>query len=713
MSGETRPGLWLFPGDSVTWRLPAGSGLSLEGGYLVPLPAEQKDEVLEVAVHPVADGPDSGSPAGAGLLRKFTLSPDPGRWQDWASRLPASSQETGLTVTFRSVGSTQNQIFLTEPSFTRARRSEPRVIVLFLIDTLRADRVSSYGYDRKTTPKIDQFFQDGVLASRCFANATWTLPSHASLFTSTSVSRHGVGRYNEYLSSAFATLAGVLSAGGFRTLAVTGGGYVDPQFGFARGFDRYIVTDRPVGEAVSESLRLLDQYRDQPVFLFFHTYQVHNYVPDRDAALELFSDLGQLGPEWTKSITNSIAFGHSAFVRNRYDAALRTVDDAFGKLVEGLGQRNLLDRSAIVVTSDHGEDLFERKGREGLSEGYWGHTTPFLFEESLRVPLLARVPWIRPTRREIAENTSLLDVAPTVLEVAGLPLPRQFEGHSVLGNGRKPSAEESIVSEAPPYDALAARRADFKLIRRTGFRQYSFTDGSPLDLLPAEQCFDLRLDPQELNPLPCDDTRAEALKEATDRYVASSFPESLVLRVPPRGSDGGRERVLVKARGNSRPPLVLTFGLRPEDRPVRRGAVTACNVRPGDRAIWFGFRPAERSGSLQLEMKGLESPLDGNGRRIESGAVRTWSDLLWRGTSLSPGVLVFSTPPTGPAAEFSQRELPGPLLARLRSLGYLSAGHQRSEVEDTPVGKDGKETGGSGLKSGQIRILSADIADHE
>src|SRR5262249_27528692 len=161
-------------------------------------------------------------------------------------------------------------------------RSEPRVIVLFLVDTLRADRVSSYGYVRKTTPRMDRFFQDGVRASRCFANATWTLPSHASLFTSTPVSRHGVGRYNEYLSSAFRPLAEALSAGGFRTLAVTGGGYVDPQFGFARGFDRYIVTDRSVGEAVGQSLRLLDQYRDQPVFLFLHTYQVHDYVSDRD-----------------------------------------------------------------------------------------------------------------------------------------------------------------------------------------------------------------------------------------------------------------------------------------------------------------------------------------------------------------------------------------------------------------------------------------------
>src|SRR5262249_25010284 len=239
------------------------------------------------------------------------------------------------------------------------------------------------------------YFRDGLRADACFPEGNWTLPSHASLLTSTTVSRHGVGRYNRSLPEDLETLASTLARGGFRTLAVTGGGYVDPSFGFARGFDGFAVEPGHADAAVARALAMIDEHAGEPVFLFLHTYQVHDYAPDRAAARRLFPELAALGPQWEEDVARARERltdpNFMGWMRARYDAALASVDDAFGKLLAGLERRDRLARTAVVFTSDHGEALCDREHRGVCLE--WGHGSPYLFEEELRVPLEVRVPW--------------------------------------------------------------------------------------------------------------------------------------------------------------------------------------------------------------------------------------------------------------------------------------------------------------------------------
>ena len=198
------------------------------------------------------------------------------------------------------------------------------------------------------------------------AAANWTLPSHASLFTSMPVARHDAGRYGTVLAESFDTLAETMAAAGYRTIAVTGGGLVDPAFGLAQGFDRYLRRGRRRPQAVRRSLELLREHRDEPVFLFFHTYQLHDYTTDEASARALFGDVSALGPDW-RSKYSELTRARGAdpefvdSIRHRYDAALRSVDGAFGRLLDGLQREERLSRTAILLTSDHGEALCERR----------------------------------------------------------------------------------------------------------------------------------------------------------------------------------------------------------------------------------------------------------------------------------------------------------------------------------------------------------------
>src|SRR5262249_44502322 len=151
--------------------------------------------------------------------------------------------------------------------------------------------------------------------------------------------------------------------------------------------------------------------------------QVHEYVGDEDPARELFGGVPALGPDWRAPMHEFLPAhmadpGFARWARHRYDAALRSVDGAFGRLLDGLQQDGRLSRTAILLTSDHGEAICDR-----LVYGVClsvGHGTPYLFEEELRVPFEVRVPWMPKAQGVIRGNASALDVAPTILDAAGV-----------------------------------------------------------------------------------------------------------------------------------------------------------------------------------------------------------------------------------------------------------------------------------------------------
>jgi arylsulfatase A-like enzyme len=696
VASETRPGVWLSPGDSVRWTLPAGAGRRLSGAY-ASLLAGDPPGGLRVRIRGAARParPD-----------RVALSVDPSRWHAFSVDLPKSDAPLELELAYENEGpeAGQRSVFLAEPSLTVPARNPPRTLVLLLVDTLRADRVGAYGYPLATTPRLDRFFRQGLRAEKCVAASNWTLPSHASLFASVPVARHDAGRYGNFLAEGFETVAERLSAAGYRTLAVTGGGLVDPVFGLAQGFDRYVTTREPFDRAVPRALELLREHEDEPVFLFLHTYQVHDYAADEASARELFGGVAALGPYWKAQFAETARLRGddpelAGWLRNRYDAALRSVDGAFGRLLDGLQRQERLSQTAILFTSDHGEALCDRYIGGGCLS--WGHGSPYLFDEELLVPLQIRIPWMPRARGVVRGNVSHLDVAPTLLAAAGLPAPASFEGLSLLASPAL--AGRPIVSEAPPLEALAARIDEHKLIRRTGAPQTSWFNGGAFLILSVQESFDLARDPAELVPLASASDWGARLLEEVDRYLASGFPDSLIVRLPAVPAEAGRP-IVVSARGREAAPALRSFGLASRGTFTQRGAVTEVRFPRPRAPVWLAFEPgAERA--LAVGVAGAGQAAAADGRPLERGSY-PWNDLGWTGREPLPRgttPAILTTPPSSrrPAAMLP---LPGDVVARLLSLGYLPFTSSPGSVAAASRG----ERPDASLAPGEVRIDRAD-----
>lgn len=665
--GDSRPAVEISPGTVASWTLPPGSVRHLHTAYL---PEEKNGKLAEgrlVAELTLANGRVSRRRERVGWAMGRAAG-----WQEWEFEIPASNHPAHLTVSFRpdAQPAPAPGVFLTPPTLSAAGRQRPRLFVLFVIDTLRKDRLSAYGYKLPTSPQIDRFFADGTIWNSCFANSTWTLPSHATIFTSTLPNRHGVGERIDCLPEGLPTLAEILSRRGYRTIAVTNGGYVDPSFGFGRGFDVYTTGRESTQARVGEALRLLDRYQGEPTFLFLHTYQVHEYSPKSQSAQELFGSVSSLGPAWTRNVAD--IFNHSTprrvlseWLNHRYDASIRSVDDGFGDLVQGLRDRGLLGSTAIVLTSDHGEEIFDRRMAAAPLRGLVGHIHPHLYEEYLAVPLLLKCPWIPSRSGRIDGNVSLVDVAPTILSALGIAPPPTFQGRSLL-DPKQAGAEEVIVSKAPRYDAIAVRRGVQKLILRPSFPLSSWEDGDPFGQLPSRECFDLANDPAEKGTGECRETWVGSLDLEAERYVAASFPGSAVIRFPPRAEHFEPREIAVRARARDTAPSFYYFGILPGGEFWTRGNTAEGRFRIGASPAWLAIRPARQGEALEVDLFGR------SGLRPDT---RRWGEILWRGGrplpetttlfSTAPGEMASSPGPIAPQG--------GELLARLRSLGYLAA----------------------------------------
>ena len=654
----------MSPGDRVEWDLPPGASRTLRGGY-ESQQAGAPAGMLELTLAPKAAGSEPTWSA------RVELTADLWHWHGWSVKLPARGEPTRLVLAWHAAepGPDWRSLFVTEPSLSE-REKGARAIVLLVVDTLRADHVSAYGYRRPTTPRLDAYFRSGLRAENCYPEANWTLPSHASLFTSTSVARHGVARYGRLLPEGLETLAGALAKRGYRTAALSGGGFVDAAFGFDRGFDRFALLPGPAKETFDRALKLLAEYDGEPVFLFLHTYQVHDYVPDEAAAASLFPGFAGLDPNWRGGAASLRPFMESPrfadILSARYDASLRSVDAAFGGFLDGLARLGRLERTAILFTSDHGEALCDRMRGEACLE--WGHGSPYLFDEELRVPLEARIPWRVEARGIVTSDTTLLDVAPTLVDAAGGTSPATFEGRSLLS--RSAARERVVATEAPPLDAVAVRQGNVKLIRRTGVAQKSVFDPNVYYYrFPEEECHDLARDPREASVIPCPD----GLREGLDRYLSMSFAGSVVLRVPASEIGGGRRPAVVTARGRRAAPAVRTFGLAGEPELQQRGATSEARFGVGIAPVWIAFEPTDGSEALELELRGLERPVTPGARPLVAGSHR-WSELKWApGAPLPDGVAIFTVPPA-PRSSTADAPLSGDLVARLLSLGYVQPG---------------------------------------
>ncbi|MEM7309630.1 MAG: sulfatase [Planctomycetota bacterium] len=316
----------------------------------------------------------------------------------------------------------------------------PPNVLLITVDTLRADRLGCYGCDRDTSPELDGFREEAVLFERSYSQAPFTAPSHASLFTSLHTEEHGVLAWGMKLAPEARTYAERFGAKGWRT----GAFYNHPSLSLndlERGFDevqkRYF---EPAEDTVEGFLSFAEQAGDtgEPFAAWVHLWDVHRpyayrnwklvqkYVQREPFAFEetRFGSYEDVEVGRTERYYNTkpsrraeLGLPDEAwdFVDARYDSGVWYADRALGALFDGLRDLDLFENTVIVVTSDHGETLRER-------DSVWYTHDPFLFEETLRVPLLLRLPGGEHGGASVDSLARGIDVLPTLLHAADLPV---------------------------------------------------------------------------------------------------------------------------------------------------------------------------------------------------------------------------------------------------------------------------------------------------
>jgi choline-sulfatase len=284
--------------------------------------------------------------------------------------------------------------------------AEPRRglnVVLIVVDTLRADRLGVYGYGRPTSPRLDEWAARSTVFTRAYSHAPWTGPSIASFFTSLEPKDHGIASWKQPLDPAHLTLAEHLKASGYRTSAVVSHGILAPHYQFNQGFDTYdtsLTAGRLPREATTArevtDLGLAATGGSQPFFLWLHYFDPH------DAYLA----------------HEGHAFGDRD--SDRYDSEIAFTDAQIGRFLDGLRERGLAERTVVALVADHGEEFGDHGG--------FRHSKT-LYDELLRIPFLLHVPGLPAGRVERVVRG--IDVAPTLLEVVGVPVPAAFAGRAV------------------------------------------------------------------------------------------------------------------------------------------------------------------------------------------------------------------------------------------------------------------------------------------
>jgi arylsulfatase A-like enzyme len=367
---------------------------------------------------------------------------------------------------------------------------------------MRADRMGVLGYPRPVTPHLDRLARGGVLFEQAIANAPWTLPSHVSIFTSILPFDHGVRHAGQSVPRGLSLLSEHFRESGYRTGAFTGGGYVSYGYRFDQGFEIYRDhNEREEGgpnRIAEEALRWVRSLDGEPFFLFVHTYEPHfpytnsDFADPADAGrLHVNYDPDEMGIE-------SLTEAERRYAVGLYDSDVANADRVIGGMLEALEGEGILDGAILVVLSDHGEDCWDHDARAMPRHG---HT---LYEELLRVPLFIRSPGagITPGTR-ITTPVSLMDVAPTILDLAGLPPAREHRGRSLATlclSGEEPSVLP-IHAESTRYgpERFSLRNGRYKAIV-TPFPERVPDGKAGVRTPPPVEMFDLASDPYERTP---------------------------------------------------------------------------------------------------------------------------------------------------------------------------------------------------------------------
>lgn len=293
-------------------------------------------------------------------------------------------------------------------------------VILIVVDCLRPDHLGCYGYDRDTSPHLDALSDRGVLFTGAYANAPWTKPSVATIFTSLYPNAHTAVGPRDVLPRGALTMGEIFKEVGYTTHFLCGGNpSISREFGFSEGFDSVVNPDSGMSaSALTDRLLSLSQHlRQGNVFAYVHYMDAH--LPyNRNAHNDLFTGgaecaIGRPGEFYLDDIRRSPQTGDlfqeiKEYLIALYDGQIRFVDDSIGRIVAFLEEEGLLERTLLLVTSDHGEEFWEHGNFEH------GHT---VYEEVIRVPLIIAGGGLKPN--EISARVRLLDLLPTVAGLVG------------------------------------------------------------------------------------------------------------------------------------------------------------------------------------------------------------------------------------------------------------------------------------------------------
>ncbi len=440
---EYREALYIHSPSSITFpiMIPSGAHLHLGMGTT----AKASSIKFRVSVE-----------GGPGDLFTATLN-TPDRWQDADVDLSRWSGRR-IRLQLRTEASRQGDVALwASPLITEQTNSTRPNILIYTIDTLRADHASLYGYARNTTPFLKKLGASGVVFEDCQAQATWTKSSIASLMTSLYSFTHGIVSDADTIPSGSATLAAQLRSTGYVTASIVSTPFVGRATGLDRGFDyllEYPVVLRevnPLTDRATDSSALnkavfpwLDRHHREPFFLYAHSTDPHAPYdppsqfegvfanPSETAAFEREYSGFRSNHEYgggaviNRAMCQRAGIAPDRFINqaeDRYDGEILHNDRSFELLVDKLKQLGVLENTIVIVLSDHGEEFWDH--------GWTAHGQS-VYEELTHTALLMWNPSLFPHPRRISEPVQLIDVMPTILDLLSLKIPAVVEGQSLM-----------------------------------------------------------------------------------------------------------------------------------------------------------------------------------------------------------------------------------------------------------------------------------------
>ena len=426
--------------------------------------------------------------------------------EGWSDRVldltPWAGREIELEL--ETIGSAGTVTLWSSPT-ARGPAARPARVLLILEDTLRADHLSLHGHRRETSPALDALAARGATFERAYSTATKTRPSVPSLMTSLYPSASGVVTHYDRLAEPYVTLAEILRAAGFATAAFIQNGNAGPAAGLHQGFDRSATRATPEDTLYDhpDVLRWLEQHREQSFFLYLHLLDPHGPYDPGPPFDRWYRESGPgttavarhvYDPEWVRRPTRE---GR----RLLYDGEIRRNDEGLARLLERLAGWGI-DDALLVFLSDHGEHLGEH--------GLWWHHPPS-YAQVVHVPLVIVAPGRVSPGLRLSDPVSLIDVAPTVVDLLGL------DGSALLQQGR---------SLRPRLEGAARDRRRIVLVEEaTVYRGPSDLSVSAIfdpfhvlfsHLRSAPEIYDVEADPRQESPLPPNLARRRLLPKVGD-----------------------------------------------------------------------------------------------------------------------------------------------------------------------------------------------------